>query len=110
MATEVCFDCAGCGAPPPEGGRHPRCPLCAERKMTSIYFCGRKCQAKCWTEHKAWHVKEDARRADLREWRQVLGRLCSIDQKLYRSLWLRAANWTRAPWQRYACRHSCSRI
>merc|ERR1740139_893512 len=33
--------------------------------MTSIYFCGRKCQAKCWTEHKAWHVKDDARREDL---------------------------------------------
>merc|ERR1740139_1084092 len=33
--------------------------------MPSIYFCGRKCQAKCWTEHKAWHVKEDARREDL---------------------------------------------
>merc|ERR1740139_1402067 len=33
--------------------------------MTSIYFCGRKCQAKCWTEHKAWHVKEDARLEDL---------------------------------------------
>merc|ERR1740139_651672 len=32
--------------------------------MTSIYFCGRKCQAKCWTEHKAWHVKEDARLED----------------------------------------------
>merc|ERR1740139_92898 len=32
--------------------------------MTSIYFCGRKCQAKCWTEHKAWHVKDDARRED----------------------------------------------
>merc|ERR1740139_996505 len=32
--------------------------------MTSIYFCGRKCQAKCWTEHKAWHVEEDARRED----------------------------------------------
>merc|ERR1740139_1211880 len=32
--------------------------------MTSIYFCGRKCQKKCWTEHKAWHVKEDARRED----------------------------------------------
>merc|ERR1740139_591840 len=32
--------------------------------MTSIYFCGRKCQAKCWTKHKAWHVKEDARRED----------------------------------------------
>merc|ERR1740139_1774390 len=32
--------------------------------MTSIYFCGRKCQAQCWTEHKAWHVKEDARRED----------------------------------------------
>merc|ERR1740139_1174028 len=33
--------------------------------MTSIYFCGRKCQAKCWTKHKAWHVKEDARREDV---------------------------------------------
>merc|ERR1740139_1291862 len=33
--------------------------------MTSIYFCGRKCQKKCWTEHKAWHVKDDARREDL---------------------------------------------
>merc|ERR1740139_1349715 len=33
--------------------------------MTSIYFCGRKCQAKCWTEHKAWHLKDDARREDL---------------------------------------------
>merc|ERR1740139_585967 len=32
--------------------------------MTSIYFCGRKCQAKCWTEHKAWHVEDDARRED----------------------------------------------
>merc|ERR1740139_1561881 len=32
--------------------------------MTSIYFCGRKCQAKCWTEHKAWHLKEDARLED----------------------------------------------
>merc|ERR1740139_1957894 len=32
--------------------------------MTSIYFCCRKCQAKCWIEHKAWHVKEDARRED----------------------------------------------
>merc|ERR1740139_704157 len=32
--------------------------------MTSIYFCGRKCQAQCWTEHKAWHVKDDARRED----------------------------------------------
>merc|ERR1740139_669847 len=32
--------------------------------MPSIYFCGRKCQAKCWTEHKAWHVEDDARRAD----------------------------------------------
>merc|ERR1740139_1239476 len=33
--------------------------------MTSIYFCGRKCQKKCWTEHKAWHVKDDARREDI---------------------------------------------
>merc|ERR1740139_1894308 len=33
--------------------------------MTSIYFCDRKCQAKCWTKHKAWHVKEDARREDV---------------------------------------------
>merc|ERR1740139_1159045 len=32
--------------------------------MPSIYFCGRKCQAKCWTEHKAWHVEDDARRED----------------------------------------------
>merc|ERR1740139_1612344 len=32
--------------------------------MPSIYFCGRKCQAKRWTEHKAWHVEEDARRED----------------------------------------------
>merc|ERR1740139_1716615 len=32
--------------------------------MPSIYFCGRKCQAKCWTEHKAWHVEDDTRRED----------------------------------------------
>merc|ERR1740139_1885436 len=32
--------------------------------MTSIYFCCRKCQKKCWTEHKAWHVEEDARLED----------------------------------------------
>merc|ERR1740139_19951 len=32
--------------------------------MTSIYFCGRKCQAKRWIEHKAWHVKDDARREE----------------------------------------------
>jgi len=64
MAEAACLDCFCCGKPPPEGGHHPRCRLCAERKMTSIYFCGRKCQAKCWTEHKAWHVKDDARRED----------------------------------------------
>merc|ERR1740139_1017539 len=33
--------------------------------MPSIYFCGRKCQAKCWTKHKAWHVEDDARREDV---------------------------------------------
>jgi len=65
MAEAACLDCFCCGKPPPEGGHHSRCPLCAERKMTSIYFCGRKCQAKCWTEHKAWHVKEDARLEDI---------------------------------------------
>ena len=64
MAEAACLDCFCCGKPPPEGGHHPRCPLCAKRKLTSIYFCGRKCQAQCWTEHKAWHVKEDARRED----------------------------------------------
>jgi len=64
MAEAACLDCFCCGKPPPEGGHHSRCPLCAERKMTSIYFCGRKCQAKCWTEHKAWHLKEDARLED----------------------------------------------
>ena len=65
MAQAACLDCFCCGKPPPEGGHHSRCPLCAERKMTIIYFCGRKCQAKCWTEHKAWHVKEDALLEDL---------------------------------------------
>ena len=65
MAQAACLDCFGCGKPPPEGGHHPRCPLCAERKMPSVYFCCRECQANSWPEHKAWHVKEDARREDL---------------------------------------------
>ena len=65
MAEAACLDCFCCGKPPPEGGHHPRCPLCAERKMPSVYFCCRECQANSWPEHKAWHVKEDARREDL---------------------------------------------
>ena len=59
-----CLNCFGCDKPPPAGGHHPRCPLCAEGYMVSIYFCCRDCQAKSWPEHKVWHVKEDARRED----------------------------------------------
>ena len=64
MATEVCFDCAGCGVPPPGGGRHPRCPLCDERNLQSTYFCCQECPALPWPKHKAWHVTQDAWRDD----------------------------------------------
>ena len=50
-------NCAGCGAAPPEGGRHSHhCPLCP-----STYFCGReKCPGiKSFESHEAWHGEND---------------------------------------------------
>ena len=49
-------NCAGCGAAPPEGGRHSTCcPLCP-----STYFCGGKeCPGKPFERHEAWHAQND---------------------------------------------------
>ena len=50
-------NCAGCGAAPPEGGRHSHhCPLCP-----STFFCGReKCPGiKSFESHEAWHGEND---------------------------------------------------
>ena len=58
-------NCAGCGAAPPEGGRHSkRCSLCP-----STYFCGRE---KCpgFVRHEAWHSENeenDGQLADRKE-------------------------------------------
>eukprot|EP00964_Phaeocystis_antarctica_P122468 scaffold86139_cov59-Phaeocystis_antarctica.AAC.4 len=65
-APRACLDCACCGKPPPEGGRHPRCPLCDDRKLPSTYFCSQQCQAKSWPKHRAWHKETDARWDDLK--------------------------------------------
>ena len=64
MAEAPYLKCAGCGKPPPEGGHHPRCPLCAENNMLSTYFYCQDCPAEPWPEHKAWHKEVDARRED----------------------------------------------
>ena len=50
------LNCMGCGAAPPEGGRHSKCcPLCS-----STYFCGREeCPGKPFERHEAWHAENE---------------------------------------------------
>ena len=68
------LNCAGCGAAPPEGGRHSMlCPLCP-----STYFCGKHCPGKPFEKHEAWHAQNDQENdgeaqeaADRMQWQQT---------------------------------------
>ena len=49
--------CWGCGVEQGDGVRFKQCPLCAEDKVHSGYFCGKDCLVKHWKRHKLWHEK-----------------------------------------------------
>ena len=65
-AEEATLLCAGCGKPPPKGGRHQCCPLCQDLQLPPWFACSMHCPGNPWPSHWVWHDEHFEMNAALR--------------------------------------------